>query len=90
MASQSDSTSQSDYSDLENAEADIEEDFLYEDDENLEPIATEEERKLYEDTVAAEEEEEKMLTRRFEEQDVKSWYVTVYRLLAINKHHFHH
>lgn len=85
MASESDS-SESDYSDSENVDLELngKEDYLSQDDEDIEPIATEEESQLYRETLAAEEEEEEMLKRRFEGQDVQSWYVTVYRFLTID------
>lgn len=67
MASESDSP-ESDYSDSENVDLELngKEDYLSQDDEDIELIATEEESQLYSDTLAAEEEEE-MLKRRFEE-----------------------
>ena len=62
MASESEN-SESDCSDLENVDLELngEEDFLAQDDEDIEPIATEEESQLYRETLAAEEEEEEML-----------------------------
>lgn len=67
MASESDSP-ESDYSDSEKVDLELngKEDYLSQDDEDIELIATEEESQLYSDTLAAEEEEE-MLKRRFEE-----------------------
>lgn len=83
MASDSESTDYS--SDSESVTMNPGENILSQDDEDIEPIATEEENELYRQTLAAEEEEEAMLKRRYEEQDVHSWYVynTYHRFLTL-------
>lgn len=58
------------------------------DDEDIEPIATEEEKEVYKNALAKEEQEEDMLKKRFQSKEDLSWYVSckLFCLVILNEY----